>query len=138
MSTRNARALASVREELAHISKVAVYFAQSKRTGEVKIGFSTNVSDRLYHLGWERFTTMTLLGWVPGGPKVEREMHAKFAEFSLGREWFEPAPELLAFVEASTRHDEPINVPSIYGRITDAGYDLLLAHEKRYSSLEHV
>lgn len=127
--------LANVRKELRLMSTVPVYFAQAERNNEVKIGFSTNVSNRLYMLGNQRFTTMRLLGWIPGGPKVEREMHAKFAEFALGHEWFEPAPELLTFAESSLRHDEPVNVISKYGRITDAGYDSLLSAERVYGGM---
>lgn len=128
-------ALKTIRKELRHISKVAVYFAQADRTGEIKIGFSTNVHNRLYLLGNQRWATMTLLGWVQGGPKVEREMHQKFAEFALGGEWFSPAPELLEFISTSTRHDEPIDVLSKYGRITDRGYDRMVSDERRYSEL---
>jgi hypothetical protein len=132
---RYATALASIRFELDHIATVAVYFAQAKHSGEVKIGFSTNVDNRLYALANQRWTTMTLLGWVPGGPKVEREMHAKFDAFALGHEWFNPAPELLSFVETSTRHDNPVDVISKFGRITDRGYDSLLSSERVYADL---
>jgi len=128
-------ALKNVRTELRHIAKVAVYFAQADRQKQIKIGFSTQVENRLYLLGQSRFTTMTLLGWVPGGPKVEREMHAKFDEYSLGHEWFEPAPELLAFIKGSTRHDEPRGVAPKYGRINDQGYNSLVNAEKRFMSL---
>jgi len=133
--SRYERALANVRRELAHIDTVPVYFAQAERTGEVKIGFSTNVSDRLYMLRWQRHTNMTLLGWVPGGPRVEREMHARFDDLSLGGEWFEPDPTLFDYVEKSTRHDEPPQVLSPFGRITDWGYNSLLSSEEHYSGL---
>jgi hypothetical protein len=133
MNRRNcAVGLASVREELAYIATIPVYFARSRRHDEIKIGFSTQVANRLYNLGNSRFTTMDFLGWVPGGPKVEREMHAKFATTSLGREWFAPSPELLDFIDKSTYHDEPDNMASPYGRINDTHYDYLVAMEKRY------
>lgn len=125
-------ALKTIRKELRHIAKVPVYFAQAERTSEIKIGFSTNVDNRMYQLSNQRWTNVTLLGWIPGGPKVEREMHQKFAEFSIGGEWFSPAPDLLSFIATSTRHDEPVWVPPKYGRITDMGYDSLLRSEARY------
>jgi len=131
----NERALLNVRKELRHISTVPVYFAQADRTGEIKIGFSTDVHNRLYLLGNLHSTAMALLGWVPGGPKVEREMHAKFAVFALGREWFSPAPEVMSFIAASTRHDAPPTVLPKYGRITDMGYDDLVSSERYYSGL---
>jgi hypothetical protein len=125
-------ALATIRKELRYIAKVPVYFAQASRTGEVKIGFSTQVHNRLYSLGNLRWSEMTLLGWIPGGPKRERKMHAKFDEFALGAEWFEPAPELLEFAKTSTRHDDPTDVLPKYGRITDRGYDHLVSMERMY------
>jgi hypothetical protein len=135
MNGNKKAALASIRQELAHMATVAVYFAQDEFRREIKIGFSTQVQYRLNLLGYAGFTRVTLLGWVPGGPKVEREMHAKFAQFALGGEWFEPAPELLAFIEESTRHDETPQVASIYGRITDWGYDRLVSSERVYSEM---
>lgn len=126
------RMLASVREELAHMETVPVYFALSERSGEVKIGFSTQVQNRIYLLQQQRLSPTRLLGWVLGGPRVEREMHAKFADFALGREWFEPDPELLHFIADHTRHDDPPGVASIHGRITDWGYDRLIGDEALY------
>lgn len=131
----NTAALARVRAELDHIATVPVYFAQSVRNDEIKIGFSTNVSERLYLLGRSRLTDMDLLGWLPGGFKVEREMHDRFKDLALGHEWFSPAPELLEFIKTSTRHDEPNNIASPYGRMNDAGYDSLLHAERRYLAL---
>jgi len=126
------RALMTVRKELKHMSKAAVYFAQCDRNAEVKIGFSTCVPNRLYALSNQRWSSMTLLGWVRGGPKVEREMHARFAEFAIGHEWFLPAPELLEFAKTSIRHDEPKDITSKYGRINDMRYDSLVRYESHY------
>lgn len=129
------RALANVRKELRYIAKVAVYFALDERNGDIKIGFSTQVENRLYLLGSQYWTTMKLLGWLPGGPGRERKMHAKFDAYALGHEWFEPAPELLAFIEAKTRHDAPRSVHSKYGRINDTHFTSLLQSEQRYMEL---
>ena len=125
-------ALANVRKELDHMATVPVYFAQAEKTGEVKIGFSTQVYNRIYLLSHHRFQTVNLLGWVLGGPKVEREMHERFAEFALGGEWFVPGATLLEFIDTSTRHDEAPHVASPYGRITDWGYDNLVGDEQLY------
>jgi hypothetical protein len=128
-------ALANANRELEHMSKVPVYFAQAERQGEIKIGFSTQVENRLYHLGHQRFTAMSLLGWVRGGPQVEREMHAKFAHLRIGGEWFKPGPDLLEFIASSTRHDEPVGVISKYGRISDSTYNSLISAKARYTQL---
>jgi hypothetical protein len=133
---RHATALANIRRELDHCATVAVYFAQSEWHRTIKIGFSTCVPNRLSMLTYQKHTPVTLLGWVAGGPKVEREMHAKFDEFALGHEWFNPAPELLTFIETSTRHDDPVDVISKFGRITDWSYDSLLSRERVYADLE--
>lgn len=128
-------ALQVTRDELAHMEKVAVYFVQAEWSKEIKIGFSTQVGSRISILRSVHFQNMTLLGWIPGGPRVEREMHAKFARWAVGGEWFTPALELLTFIEESTRHDETPQVASIYGRITDWGYDSLLRDEQLYRDL---
>lgn len=127
--------LEGIRKELRYIAKVPVYFAQAQRTGEIKIGFSTQVYSRLYSLGNQRFTQVELLGWKRGGPAMERKMHAKFADLAIGGEWFEPDPVLFDYVEKHTRHDEAPHVASKYGRINDTHFDLLLRTEKRYVDL---
>lgn len=127
--------LKNLQKELRHCATIPVYFARAERQGEIKIGFSTQVQSRLYHLGNQRFTNVTLLGWKRGGPAMERKMHERFKEFALGREWFEPAPELLDYLESKTRHDDPPTVASKYGRINDTHFDSLLSAEKRYLRL---
>lgn len=127
--------LNDLRKELRYIAKVPVYFAQAKRTGEIKIGFSTQVYSRLYLLGNQRFTQMDLLGWKRGGPAMERKMHAKFAHLSLGREWFEPGQELIDYIAHKTRHDEAPHIAPKYGRINDTHFDSLLEHEKHFADL---
>lgn len=64
--------------------------------GKVKIGYSADVTRRLaaYPPGSD------VLAVHPGTLALERQMHHQFAAFRVaGREWFSPAPEILAHCE---------------------------------------
>ena len=73
-----------------------VYFF--RQANLVKIGFSTKPADRLSalrtasakHIAWEYST--------PGGRALESELHRKFAEFRVKREWFLFAPEIREWI----------------------------------------
>lgn len=80
----------------------SVYFADAG--GQIKIGWSKKVSQRLAQLQTGSASPIKLLGTMPGGLAVERRVHAKFAHLRLSGEWFTAAPELLAYVdEVATR-----------------------------------
>lgn len=75
-----------------------VYFIRNG--ARVKIGWTTNLKARLSALSLPAGAAALT---VPGGPDVEKAMHARFAKFRVGRtEWFEGAPELEAFIAART------------------------------------
>lgn len=79
-----------------------VYFAKRLDTGLIKIGTTEQVKLRLNLLILEIKTEVVYLGVLPGGRKEEAEIHSKFSEFSLGHEWFSPAPGLLDFISRET------------------------------------
>jgi hypothetical protein len=72
-----------------------VYFV---RFGErVKIGWSSNTDARLRNIPHDE-----VLAIIPGTMRHERQCHAAFAHLRITGEWFEAAPDLLAFAaEAS-------------------------------------
>jgi hypothetical protein len=74
----------------------SVYFAQAG--DRVKIGWSKRVAARLAQLQTGNAAPIRLLGTMPGARTVERRVHAQFAELRLAGEWFQAAPELLAYV----------------------------------------
>lgn len=67
-----------------------VYFVQRERL--IKIGFSVNPVKRAGALN------AVILATVPGERHVEREMHLRFAHLRQYGEWFEPGPDLLAYI----------------------------------------
>lgn len=68
------------------------------RVGDlIKIGYTRSIPDRLKAYP----PHSTLLATHPGTLKVERQMHHKFLhQLKQGREWFEPAEDLLAHIES--------------------------------------
>lgn len=66
-----------------------VYFGS--RAGLIKIGTSEDPRRRARELG------IVLLRVAPGGVEDERRLHRRFARFRVDREWFLPAPEVLAY-----------------------------------------
>lgn len=65
--------------------------------GLIKIGYTRSIADRLKAYP----PHSTLLATHPGTLKVERQMHHKFLhQLKQGREWFEPAEDLLAHIES--------------------------------------
>lgn len=75
------------------------------RVGEhVKIGTTTNLPSRLKAFGPSEF-----LACEPGSVTVERRRHKQFAnDLAAGREWFNPSPALMAWIEAvKDEHPQP-------------------------------
>jgi hypothetical protein len=77
-----------------------VYFIRRPSDGQIKIGFSDNVGDRLVNLRAEYQEPLDLLTVIPGGQPEEAALHARFADIRERGEWFRATPELLAYVES--------------------------------------
>lgn len=69
-----------------------VYFAE--RGGLIKIGSSNQVAARM------RALETNLLAVCLGGFETERATHLRFAEYSLGHEWFADVPPLREYIAA--------------------------------------
>jgi hypothetical protein len=76
----------------------SVYFAQAE--DRIKIGWSKQVSARLAGLQTGCPSSIKLLGTIPGGRSVERQLHERFASLRLSGEWFKAEPELLEHIAA--------------------------------------
>lgn len=71
----------------------AIYFI---RLGSlVKIGFTTNLAQRLKHLPFEE-----VLGVTTGSMRDEKALHARFAHLRQHGEWFRQGPDLLGHIES--------------------------------------
>ncbi|MHB1015505.1 MAG: YozE family protein [Desulfurivibrionaceae bacterium] len=76
-----------------------VYFIRSEKTHAIKIGFTAGqVEKRLSSLQTAHPYKLQLLATIPGKLEYEKSLHAQFASHRLEGEWFEPHPDLLAFI----------------------------------------
>jgi len=76
-----------------------VYFIRSGKTHAIKIGFTAGqVEKRLYSLQTAHPFKLELLATLPGTLEHEKSLHERFASFRLEGEWFQPHPDLLAFI----------------------------------------
>jgi hypothetical protein len=90
-------------DELARLASadtgMYVYFIQGKDGGAIKIGHAVSPRTRMALLQVGSPVELCLLGTQNGGQPLEAALHRRFAAHRLHREWFAPAPELLAYIE---------------------------------------
>lgn len=76
-----------------------VYFAQAGDKGLIKIGYSTNHIDRIKTLTTGVPEQINIIAVMRGTQKKEKQLHKQFGHLRRRGEWFEPAPELLRFID---------------------------------------
>ena len=76
-----------------------IYFVQDER-GPIKIGQTGNPYE-FRHSGLQTGNPfeLKLLLFVPSCKYTEKSIHLRFDKYRIRGEWFEPAPELLEFIE---------------------------------------
>jgi len=81
-----------------------IYFIQSTGDKRIKIGHSDNPVKRLHQLrtGASSPEPYVILAVLSGGVKREKLIKAKFKKYRSHGEWFNPAPELMQFIEEHT------------------------------------
>lgn len=70
------------------MSNPTVYFVGSEE-GPVKIGFTTELPNRLRSLRNSSPVPLKLLASIPGTRETEKEYHCRFSGYRLHGEWFE-------------------------------------------------
>lgn len=76
-----------------------VYFVRSEKTHAIKIGFTAGkVEDRLGALQTAHPYKLQVLATCRGNREYEKALHDRFGQLRLEGEWFEPHPDLLAFI----------------------------------------
>jgi hypothetical protein len=80
-----------------------VYFIQAGIDGPIKVGMSRDPARRLITLQGANPAELTLLAVVEGNRDDERAIHERFSDCRIRGEWFEPTPELLAFIAGLAR-----------------------------------
>ncbi len=88
-----------------------VYFFACPALGLVKIGFAVNPVSRWH--GGRSFCPLPMecLGWFPGTPKSEREVHARFHRLNREGEWFLLDAELAEFIATNVLSDSVRDLP---------------------------
>lgn len=88
-----------------------VYFIGNERRRLVKIGTSDAPGSRLITLQAGTVDELRLLALVPGDERYEAALHARFAEFRVGGEWFSLRGELADLIALLPTVDEAAKAP---------------------------
>lgn len=65
-----------------------LYFIREGRRGPIKIGYAIDPKTRLIRLQTGTHRDLTLIAWVPGSQKDERDWHRRFSHLRIRGEWF--------------------------------------------------
>lgn len=74
-----------------------IYFAQTNDNTHIKIGYASNVRNRLSALQTGAPMGVKLLASMPGDHKVERKLHDRFAGLRVHGEWFHTHANIIDF-----------------------------------------
>lgn len=74
-----------------------IYFIQGITTGRIKIGISKDPKKRLDRM--QLSEQAVLLSAFRGSRITEQQLHIQFKKHRVHGEWFEPADEILQFIE---------------------------------------
>lgn len=84
-----------------------VYFIQASDTHRIKIGFTGGeVEKRRKTLQTSNAGVLTVLATLKGTVDYEKFLQKRFAAHRLNGEWFEPHPEILAFISVLPKNEE--------------------------------
>lgn len=75
-----------------------VYVIQAQESGRIKIGISANPAKRLSQVQNGNPEHLRLVGAVPGGRRLESQLHSELAQYRLCGEWFEPSDGVVCAV----------------------------------------
>ncbi len=76
------------RREFPSDSAVHVYFVEAPALGLIKIGSSANVEHRISALIRNGPAELIRIGVISGGPRLELDLHERFAQHRVRGEWF--------------------------------------------------
>lgn len=76
-----------------------VYFIQSEATGHIKIGYSSQVNQRVSSLQAASSESMKILHIMEGKTKVDEfDLHERFKDLRIDFEWFRSDPALMEYI----------------------------------------
>jgi hypothetical protein len=76
-----------------------IYFIQGERGGPIKIGYTTDVMNRLKTLQTGYPYPLKLLLAIHGSLEKERNIQKEFINIKLQGEWFEPSEKLINYMD---------------------------------------
>lgn len=97
-----------------------VYFLQSRPSGPIKIGTTTDLGRRMATLRAGLPITSELLCTLTGSRELESHFHETFKEHRLEGEWFEPVPELLDLIQRIKRVGDAVLPPGLVRSLREA------------------
>jgi Meiotically up-regulated gene 113 len=89
-----------------------LYFIRSGHDGPVKIGRAARPAGRLRELQTGSPFPLHLLGTIPGGGHLERDLHARFNWLRIRGEWFRPDKTLLSYIVDRGGNVDPVSIPT--------------------------
>lgn len=80
-----------------------IYFVQTDDNRYIKIGYATNVKNRVDNLRTSSPHPLKLLGSMPGDAPLEKQIHARFGHLRANREWFVNDQEIVRLAVSASR-----------------------------------
>jgi hypothetical protein len=102
-----------------------IYFIRALTGGPIKIGTAANPWQRVATLQTGNPQKLCVVAVIHGGKPEESNLHSRFAACRTQGEWFNPAPDLCAYIDgirAAQREAPPTPMPA---------YDLSVGHFSR-------
>jgi len=90
-----------------------VYFIQGAGSGLIKIGFASNLKQRLSALKTGSPVPLTILAHRPGDEEEEAWLHSQLAAHRAHGEWFQPHEDVLRHVRFALRFPQQMPIAEI-------------------------
>lgn len=118
-----------------------IYFARNLKTGNIKIGMTDNLTQRLQQLKGQ-YGDLELLATMPGGRALEVALDMAFASYlveGMGREWFHDNEALRRYIRnyakvprTERRQITGLPNPPTYDRVVNCHlHDLVMQRRKQ-------
>lgn len=112
-----------------------IYFIRPVGGGNIKIGTTIRLSQRLKELTKDVGQALEVLAVVEGGLSAERQLHEQFAHLRVTQEWFEPGDDLTGFIVSEATpwdgEDEEAATKPVRLDLSPVDYDRLSKHASR-------
>ncbi len=74
------------------------YFIQQGTNGDIKIGVTKSIKNRLNTLQTANSEKLRLLGYISGNKEIESDLHRKFIAYRTNGEFFSVNQELIDYI----------------------------------------